>query len=354
MYGLIRRNRRPTLLRRLVSAAQKDLPPAVAAEPTTLPSHHIFCAGTYTPVFARLAAETALAACPTELRPDFRLFIHVDGVASDQRADLLAWLREIPGAEVTYGLFGILSHDRIPGKWHQVMINDVVRQFRQEAHLAFIDADLFIDGRAWWDVGRETLAPDVYSISAGIRGNRHLDIDGRTFFPIKTNLFTLNTGLHLSLNEQRFNKDARALRRLGREFPAAALVAPNVDTLIAGSLRAQAHGLRVIDVDDRVDYCHVGGFSHLRINKFHGFDAPQNRATIEAWISRLRLLSRVLDLFLTRGWERFIDRDYRKNIAEARTFVAATPLLQELTETVEPTRHERVFERLFAAEAGGS
>lgn len=44
--------------------------------------------------------------------------------------------------EVTYGMFGILPFDRIPGKWHQVMVNDVVARFQGEKHLAFIDADL--------------------------------------------------------------------------------------------------------------------------------------------------------------------------------------------------------------------
>jgi len=261
--------------------------------------------------------------------------------------ELLAWLREIPGVEVTYGLFGILSRDRIPGKWHQVMINDVVRQFRQEKHLAFVDADLFVAGDAWWRLCQAELNDGVYALSAGIRSNRHLDVDGRRLFPIKTNLFTLNTAAHLALNEQRFNKDERALTRLAQEFPAATLAAPNVDTLIAGSLRAQARGLAVIDVDDRVDYCHVGGFSHLRINKFKGFDAPENWPTILAWLSRLRLLTRVLDHFLARGWDAFIDGEYRRNVEEARAFVAATPLLQGMMEKLEPTRHEQVFTRLF-------
>lgn len=347
MYALMRRNRRPGPLRHLVGALQRQAPADLGTAVGRLPSHHIFCAGTYTPVFARLAAEAALAACPAELRGDFRLFIHVDGVASRVRPELLAWLREIPGVEVTYGLFGILSRDRIPGKWHQVMINDVVRLFRREPHLAFVDADLFVAGEAWWRLCQTELNDGVYALSAGIRNNRHLDVDGRRLFPIKTNLFTLNTAAHLALNEQRFNKDARALTRLAREFPAATLAAPNVDTLIAGSLRAQARGLAVIDVDDRVDYCHVGGFSHLRINKFQGFDAPENRPVIEAWLVRLRLLGRVLDLFLARGWAPFIDAGYRRNVEEARAFVAAQPLLRQWIEALPPTRHEGVFDRLY-------
>lgn len=349
MFSLVRRNRRPTALRHLVSLLHRQAPAAFAAAPGSLPSHHIFCAGTYTPVFARLSAEALLQACPDELRRDFRLYIHVDGVASGVRRNLFAWLREIPGVEVTYGLFGILSQDRIPGKWHHVMINDVVREFRAEPHLAFVDADLFIADERWWQCCRNELAADVYALTAGVRRNRHLLLEGRQYYPIKTNLFTLNTAAHLALNQQRFNKDARALRLLREEFPAGELVAPNIDTLIAGSLRAQAHGLRVIDVDGRLDYCHVGGFSHLRINKFHGFDAPENRATIEAWLARLRLLIKVLDLFLARGWGSFVDAEYRANIEQARRFVEATPTLREIMAQVTHTRHETVFNRLFAA-----
>jgi hypothetical protein len=348
MIGLIRRNRRPTALRRLVSALQREVPPRQAIDPR-LPSHHILCAGTYSPVFARLAAECFLAACPEDLRSDFRLFIHVDGVAARVRADLMSWLREVPGVELTYGMFGILSFDRIPGKWHQIMVNDVVHEFRNERHLAFVDADLFIADERWWQCCRDELAADVYALTAGVRRNRHLLLEGRQYYPIKTNLFTLNTAAHLALNQQRFSKDARALCLLREEFPAAELVAPNIDSLIAGSLRAQSHGLRVIDVDGRLDYCHVGGFSHLRINKFQGFDAPENRATIEAWLARLHLLIKVLDLFLTRGWGGFVDAEYRANIEQARRFVEATPALREIMAKVTPTRHETVFNRLFAS-----
>lgn len=347
MYGLIRRNRRPTFLRHLVSAVQRDAPADMGTAPTALPSHHIFCAGTYTPVFARLAAEAAIQACPPEMRDDFRLYIHVDGVAGRVRANLMAWLREVPGIEVTYGLFGIVSQDRIPGKWHQVMINDVVRQFQSERHIAFIDADLFISNSAWWRLCQEELAPDVYSLTAGIRANRQMVLDGKLFFPIKTNLFTLNVEAHMRLNKQRFNKDVRALDLLSKSYPDAELQAPNIDTLIAGSLVAQAEGFRVINVDEKLAYCHVGGFSHLRTNKFFGFEAPENRPTIEAWLARLRLLTRVLDHFLARGWENFVDKDYQKNISKARAFVAENPILEVLMRTVAPTRHEQVFDQMF-------
>ncbi len=347
MYGLIRRNRRPTVLRRLVSALQREAPDDLGGATTRLPSHHILCAGTYTPVFARLSAEATIRACPPELLPDFRLFIHVDGVARRARSKLMAWLREVPGIEVTYGLFGILPQDRIPGKWHQVMINDLVREFGSESHLAFVDADLFMSGQAWWNDCLTQLGDNVFALSAGLRNNRCMSIDGRSFLPIKTNLFTLNTSAHRALNQQRFNKDARALALLRGEYPQASLVAPNIDTMIAASLRAQARGLEVIDIDEHIDYCHVGGFSHLSINKFFGFEAPENRQTIEAWLARLRLLTRVLDHFLALGWEPFVEKDYRVRIDKARAFVAANPFLDSLMRKVAATRHEQVFDQLF-------
>jgi len=349
MFGLIRRNRRPTVLRRLVSALQREAPDDLGKTRTRLPSHHIFCAGTYTPVFARLAAEAAIRACPAEFLADFRLFIHVDGVAGRVRANLMAWLRELAGVEVTYGLFGILAQDRIPGKWHQVMINDVVREFCNEPHLAFIDADLFLDGQAWWRDCLIHLDEQTFALSAGLRKNRCMTLDGKSFFPIKTNLFTLNSALHRQLNQQRFNKDAQALTRLRNEYPHASLVAPNIDTMIAASLRAQAHGFRVVDIDDRLAYCHVGGFSHLSTNKFYGFDAPENRPTIEAWLVRLHLLSRVLEHFLVQGWEEFIDKDYRDKIKKAQAFVASNPFLDGLMRTLASNRHEQVFEQLFSS-----
>lgn len=352
MYALIRRNRQPTAVRHLVSALHRQAPSGLGqAAGSSLPSHHIFCAGSYTPIFARLAAESVLASCPAGLRSELRLFIHVDGVAARARPALLEWLREIPGVEVTYGLFGILSRDRIPGKWHQVMINDIVRLFRSEPHLAFVDADLFLAADAWWQLCQHNLSDDLFALSAGLRQNRQLLLGGARYCPIKTNLFTLNTRAYLDLNLQRFNKDERALVLLRQEYPQGRLDAPNIDTLIAASLRAQAHGLRVEDVDGRVDYCHVGGFSHLRVNKFQGYEAPENRATIEAWLARLRLLSRVLELFLARGWGAFVDQEYRRNVEQARILVRDNPVLGRMLDQVPPTRHEQVFEQLFGAEA---
>ena len=230
------------------------------------------------------------------------------------------------------------------------MINDVVREFSIEPHLAFIDVDLFVAGPAWWCDCLSLLNSNTFALTAGLRRNRCMTISGEQFFPIKTNLFTLNTVAHIQLNEQRFNKDKRAIERLHAEYPNAKLEAPNIDTMIAASLGAQAHGLRVIDTDKRLDYCHVGGFSHLNTNKFFGYETPENRATIEAWLIRLRLLTCVLDHFLARGWAGFVDHDYRDRIQKARAFVASNPFLANLMQTVEASQHERVFAQLFSGE----
>lgn len=347
MYGLVRRNRRPTPIRRLVSLCSHAAH-QVEARPAALPSHHILCAGTYTPVFARLAAESALAACPAELRQDFRLFIHVDGVARQERASLMQWLAEIPGVELTYGLFGIVAWDRIPGKWHQTMVSDVIQAFRGEAHVAFIDADLFLTGDTWFRLCQQQLNAGLYALSAGLRENRTMTLGERAFHPIKTNLFTVNTAAHLQLNQQRFSKDQRAAALLQTEFPQARLQVPNMDSMVTASLRAQAHGLQVRDVDDEVNYCHVGGFSHLRMNKFFGFEAEENRATIDAWLARLRLMRQVLQHFDQRGWSERVQTSYRHNIGEALDFVRDHPYLAGRIAQVNPTRHETAFQDLLA------
>lgn len=347
MFALIRKNRHPTPLRRLVSSVYRDFDTAKKRQVSWLPSHHILCAGTYTPVFARLAAESALAACPEELRTDFRLFIHVDGLDARKRKDLMAWLGEIPGVELTYGIFGILSRDRIPGKWHQTMISDVVRLFSGEPHVAFIDADLFLHGESWFKTLGASLADDVYSISAGLRHTRVMQQDERQFVAIKTNLFSVNTAAHLRLNQQRSSKDGRAVRLLAREFPEAHLSVPAVDSMVVGSLRAQAHGFKVLDVDRGVEYCHVGGFSHLRVNKFDQYQSPETREVIDSWLARLRLMSRVLAYFDTRGWDGRVEAGYRKNIAEALDFVARTEVLAQRFSEVEATRHEVVFDAVL-------
>jgi hypothetical protein len=348
MIGLIRRNRRPTALRRLVSALQRDVPPRQAIDPR-LPSHHILCAGTYSPVFARLAAESALAACPPELRDSFRLFIHVDGVAARVRAELMSWLREIPGVELTYGLFGILSADRIPGKWHQVMINDVAREFAAERHLAFIDADLFLVDDAWWRQCASHLADDVYALSVGLRNNSAMQLGERCFSPIRTNLFTLNPALHNALNQQRCNKDERVARLLREEFPQSRLELGNMDTMMGGSLRAQARGYRVIDVGSQVPHCHIGGFSHLQAGKFRDYANPERLRSITGLLAQARLLKRVLQYFDRRGWGERVDAAYRENVARMDAFINGEAALRQMLAEMPPAPREIVFERVAAA-----
>ncbi len=343
MFGLMRRNRHPSVLRKLVSALQRQVPSDVGERVGGLPSHHIFSAGTYTPVFARLAAEAALAACPPEVRPDFRLYIHVDGVAARVRRDLLAWLREVPGVEVSYGLFGILSQDRIPGKWHQVMINDVVRRFQREKHLAFVDADLFLADGNWWRQCRHHLADDVYALTVGSRPNSTLAVDEHTWVAMRTNLFTLNTALHTALNSQRYNKDQRALDALRREYPRGRLQVNAVDTQIAASLRAQARGYRVIDVGAEVPHCHIGGYSHLKASKFKDFDQPERLASIRGLLGQARLLPQVIAYFDSRGWGRFVDAAYRGDVARLVEHIRSVEALQAMLENLPPAPREEMF-----------
>lgn len=348
MYALVRKNQRPSFLRHVVRSLRgSELPPLPTPGP--LPSHHILCAGTYSPVFARLAAECALAACPPERRNDFRLYIHVDGLARRMKPELMAWLGEIPGATLSYGLFGILPQDRIPGKWHQTMINNVVEHFRAEPHLAFIDADLFLVDDSWWTAGLDRLAADVYAVTVGLRCWATMDLDGRSFCAQTTNLFTLNTAAHLALDRQQCNKDRKAMRRLQRDYPQAGFAVERVDSLVVTSLRAQAEGLRVIDVEEQVTHCHVGGFSHLGFHKFHSYEAPERRPVIDSLLGRFRLLSAVLDYFDGRGWGHLVEAGYRDNVARTWVFLRERPLLMQWLEALLPTPHEQVFARVVQA-----
>jgi hypothetical protein len=350
MYALIRKNQRPSFLRHVVRGLRGcEYPPLPA--PGALPSHHILCAGTYSPVFARLAAECALAACPPALRQDFHLYIHVDGLAARQKPDLMAWLGEIPGATLSYGLFGILPQDRIPGKWHQTMINDVVELFQAERHLAFVDADLFLVDDSWWSAGLSQLADDVYAVTVGLRRWATMTLDGCRHCAQTTNLFTLNTAAHRAMERQQCNKDRKAMRRLRRDYPQAEFSVERVDSLVVSSLRAQAQGLKVHDVEDRVTHCHVGGFSHLGFHKFHSFEAPERRPVIESLLGRFRLLSAVLDYFDGRGWGRFVETGYRDNVARTWAFIRERPLLVQLLAALPPTPHEQVFARVVQAHA---
>lgn len=348
MLALIRKNKSPSFLRHIVRACYQE-PPAVVPYSGTLPSHHILCAGTYSPVFARLAAESALAACPPELRAEFRMFIHVDGVAGKVRANLMDWLREIPGVTLSYGLFGILSGDRIPGKWHQVMLNDICKRFRNEPHLAFLDADLFLVDGSWWRECNQALAEDVYSVSVDLRHNSTLTLGDECYAAIRTNLFTLNPRIHNALNQQGFNKDKRAIKKLQQEFPSAHFKLGNIDTMIGGSLRAQAHGYRVIDVGERVPHCHIGGFSHLSAGKFKDYNNPERIPSIMGLLSQARLLARVLEYFDQRGWGSRVDLAYRENVARMNAFIAQEEKLKEIQDGLPPATREVVFEQVVAA-----
>lgn len=348
MRGLIRRNRRPTVLRRLVSLVQRQLPPLPPPD-GLLPSHHIFAAGLYSPVFARLAAEAAWRSCPPAWRTQLKLYIHVDGVPAARRPDILAWLREAPGVEVSYGLFGILPFDRIPGKWHQVMVNDTVRRFGQEARLAFLDADLFLVDDTWWQHCVPPPADPTYALSLGLRHNSTLTLDGQCFAAMKTQLFTLDTALHRQLITQRFNKDARALDHLRREFPQARIAVNAVDTQIVPSLQAQARGHRVIDLSGDIAHCHVGGYSHLKAEKFRDHANPARRASILGLLGQARLLPAVLATFDRLGWGRFVDPAYRHDVDRLHAYLQSVPALRETMAALPPAPRETAFAQLTAA-----
>lgn len=350
MLGLMRRNRRPTPLRHLVSLLHRELPTLPAGPfATQPPSHHIFSAGTYTPVFARLAAETALKACLAEFRRDFRLYIHVDGVASSVRSGLLAWLREIPGVEVTYGMFGILPFDRIPGKWHQVMVNDVVARFQGEKHLAFIDADLFVQDDSWWQQCRQHLDDDVYALTVGLRPKSTLTLGEQHYVAMKTNLFTLNTQAHLELNRQRYTKDNRALELLRREFPKGQLNVNAVDSLIGGSLRAQAHGYKVLDVEAEVPHCHIGGFSHLKAGKFKDYQNPERKDSVRGLLGQARFLPKVIAYFDHRGWGSFVEAGYRRDVGQMLAYIDSIAPLREMMLSLPMTPRETMFETIVTS-----
>ena len=314
-----------------------------------MPSHHILCAGPYTVPFARLAAESAIASCPPELRSRLALYIHVDAVAEPLRTKVIEWLGEIPGVRVTYGLFGIRPGDRIPGKWHQTMVNDVVNLCAHEEHIAFIDADLFIDGPAWWDAVSQQLEAGIYSLSVGMRDTRTLTCSGQVFSGIKTNLFTLNTAVHRQYNPQRFTKDFAAQDRLVRELPGAELdIGRGIDSMVLGSLAAQARGYRVVDLDNCIPHCHVGGFSHIKPEKFTGRGGASLEQT-DIWLCRVRLINRVIDYMRARDWLGYLDPEHLNIVAETSALVDGRADLRERLPQLPLTSHETAFENVLAA-----
>ncbi len=312
----------------------------------SLPSHHILCAGPYTVPFARLAAESALASCPESMRKGLRLHIHLDSILWWHRNRIRRWLSEVPGVEVTYGLFGIRPGDKIPGKWHQRMVNKVAQTFSSEPHVAFIDADFFIADAGWWQACEAHTDADLYALSVGLRTNRHMRIDSKTLHPIKTHLFSLQPEAHCRWNTQTFTRDMASAEQLVRDYPQAEIeLGKGLDSMVIGSLIAQAQGMRVLDVEPLMTGCHVGGFSHIKKSKLTGDNrVPQE---LDNWLARLRLINRVLGLMQARGWTRFIESGHRKRVAQATAFVKSTPQLSERQQALPPTSHEQAFEQVL-------
>lgn len=343
-------SKKPSPLRHVLRQWHRSSWPGTeSVSPGQMPSQHILCAGPYTVPFARLAAEAALASCPEAWRGELKLHIHVDSVHRSLRDKVLAWLAEVPGVSVSYGLFGIPVGDIIPGKWHQAMINRVVEYFPEEAHLGFIDADLFIDGPAWWEAVRGELTGDTYALSVGMRDTRTLVLDGRSFSAMKTNLFTLNTALHARFNRQRFNKDIAAIEQsakmiLGARFD----VGRGLDTMVQASLVAQASGYRLIDLDGRIPHCHVGGFSHIKPEKFMD-KGNLSQEVIDTWLCRVRLINRVIGHMRECDWLGYLDPGHVNIVAETSALVEARPDLRGRLPQLPLTSHETAFENVLAA-----
>jgi hypothetical protein len=251
--------------------------------------------------------------------------------------------------EVTYGMFGILPFDRIPGKWHQVMVNDVVARFQGEKHLAFIDADLFVQDDRWWQQCRQHLADDVYALTVGLRPKSTLTLGEQHYVAMKTNLFTLNTQAHLELNRQRYTKDNRAMELLRREFPKGQLNVNAVDSLIGGSLRAQAHGYKVLDVEAEVPHCHIGGFSHLKAGKFKDYQNPERKDSVRGLLGQARFLPKVIAYFDHRGWGSYVEAGYRRDVGQMLAYIDSIAPLREMMLSLPMTPRETMFETIVTS-----
>ncbi len=314
-------------------------------------SHHILCAGTAGAAFARasarcirLAAGLAEGTMAQTLPP---IYIHLDGLPHGAAGDLCSWLSEEPGVHPTHGLTGLgpcsprRQHKLING--HQRMINAICGQYVFEPAIAFADADLFLTDARWFEhlkLFAKNQPP--FALTWGLRTDRILSPgDGTAFMAMKTNLFALRPDLHNAFNLQRSNTDRRAVESLRREFPAATIqLGVGLDTMVAVSLRAQAHGYRLVDVEKSIGACHIGGFSHLDPRKLRGGGSG---VPTERWLRRLRLMESVLQLFDALGWGERVDPALASRCSAMRALVKTDRILSEQIETLKPNADERAF-----------
>jgi hypothetical protein len=308
-------------------------------------SHHIFCAGAYSVPFARLSArcldKAALAALSAPGGNGLRIFIHCDGFPKTVQRQLVDWLREEPGVVVTYGWFGMRHREKHPVNWHQRMINRTCEVVAQEEVIAIVDADLFLADGRWFHVLEQALDPNVFGLSWGLRASRTLIVrEGSIpFQAMKTCLFTLRPRLFSSLNTQKSNADRCVAQSLLREFPGAQLaLGEGMDTLVGASLRAQALGWKVVDIEQEIGASHIGGFSHMDLGKLR---SGGSGVGVDRWLQRLRLMRRVLETFSWLGWSNMVDASLRERVEKMHALVQSTPELRERFGSLKPNADER-------------
>lgn len=313
---------------------------------TATPSHHILCAGDYSISYARLSAEclARVLGC--------KIFIHLDGLKPALARDAAAWFSEIPDTHPTFGLFGIKAGEKIPGRWHQRMVNRVCETFRSEPALAIVDADFFLTRREWADCAAPAADLDVSSVAYRMRKHRSLLWLGRKYSPINTILFTLRPQLHLDLNSQDRSQDKEWIKHMLGEFPGSSLdPGEQIDSMMHASWRAQALGYRVVDLEDKVLGCHVGGFSHMKPSKL----TSTGNQRLDTWVQRVRLSRRVWDFMRDRQWTPFLSREMGKTLEACEATAAGNAGLREKMSHLAPSHDEDFWpevEALFNGSPG--
>ncbi len=310
-------------------------------------SHHIFCAGAYSAPFARLSARCltkAAAAAPSASGSDRpRIFIHCDGFAKASHEELVEWLREEVGVTVTYGWFGMRHNEKQPVTWHQRMLNRTCEIMAHEEVIAIVDADLFVADGRWFQILEYARNPEIFGLSWGLRASRTLVLNNRStpMQAMKTCLFTLRPRLFKGLNTQASNADRRVAAQLLREFPGAQLnLGEGMDTLVGASLRAQALGWKVIDIEPKIGASHIGGFSHMAETKLR---AGGSGVGVDRWLQRLRLMRRVLETFSWLGWSQRVDSALTQRVERIEALVQADASLRERFASLKANSDERQF-----------
>ncbi len=248
---------------------------------------------------------------------------------------------------VTYGWFGMRHNEKQPVTWHQRMINRACEVMAHEDVIAIVDADLFLADGRWFHVLEYAQDPEVFGLSWGLRASRTLALNNRStpMQAMKTCLFTLRPQLFTSINTQTSNADPRIARQLLREFPGAHLnLGEGMDTLVGASLRAQALGWKVIDIEPEIGASHVGGFSHMDEGKLR---SGGSGVGVDRWLQRLRLMRRVLETFAWLGWSNMVDATLTERVEKMHALVQSDSALRERFSSLKPNADERNFPRVL-------